>query len=50
MGNIHSAGGGSMTMILGSLVVVAGVAIYILDPVLFWNMVSTVARWLHFGQ
>jgi hypothetical protein len=41
-----AGGGGSMVTIISSVFVVAGVAIYLLDPYLFQNMITTVARWM----
>jgi len=36
-----------MVTIIATIVVVAGVAIYFIDPYLFQNIVTTIARWFH---
>lgn len=45
-----AGGGGSMVTILATIVIVAGAAIYLLNPYLFQNIISTILRWLHFGH
>jgi len=45
-----AGGGGSMVSILATIVIVAGAAIYLLDPYLFQSIVSTIARLLHYGH
>jgi hypothetical protein len=40
--------GGSMVMIVGSVIVLGFVFIYFMNPVLFGNIVATVARWFRF--
>jgi len=45
-----AGGGGSMVTIIASVVVVAGVAIYLMDPYLFQGIISTIARFLRFGS
>jgi hypothetical protein len=43
-----AGGGGSMVTILATIVIVAGAAIYLLNPYLFQSIVQTIWRWLHF--
>ena len=50
MGNVRTAGGGSMLTILATIVIVAAAATYFLDPDLFENIVTAVVRWCRFGQ
>jgi hypothetical protein len=40
-----AGGGGSMVTIIATVFVVGGVAIYLMDPYLFQNIITTVARW-----
>jgi hypothetical protein len=40
-----AGGGGSMVTILATVFIVAGVAIYLMDPYLFQNIITTIARW-----
>jgi hypothetical protein len=39
-----------MVTIIATIVIVAGVACYMLNPYLFQDIISTVARWFRFGQ
>ncbi len=41
----RAGGGGSMISILATIVIVAGIALYMLDPVLINNIIASVARW-----
>ena len=47
MGNPKAGGGGSMFLIILAIFVVAGVFIYVMNPVLFEQIVQTVKGWLH---
>jgi hypothetical protein len=42
--NPKAGGGGSMVSIIATIVVVAGVAIYFLDPYLFQNIITSIVR------
>jgi hypothetical protein len=44
-----AGGGGSMVTIIASVFVVAGVAIYLMDPYLFQNIISSIVRFFRFG-
>jgi hypothetical protein len=48
--NPKASGGGSMITIIATIVIVAGVALYLLDPELIQNIAATIARWLRFGR
>jgi hypothetical protein len=48
--NPKAGGGGSMVTIIATIVIVGGVAIYLVDPYLFQNIISTVVRFFRFGQ
>jgi hypothetical protein len=45
MANPKAGGGGSMVSIIATVVIVAGVALYLLNPSLIQNIVATVAHW-----
>jgi hypothetical protein len=45
-----AGGGGSMVMIIATIVIVGGAAIYLLNPYLFQNIISTIARWARLGR
>jgi len=46
MGNPKAGGGGSMFLIIAAIFVMAGVFIYLMNPVLFEQIVQTVEGWL----
>jgi|HubBroStandDraft_1064217.scaffolds.fasta_scaffold4001037_1 hypothetical protein len=43
--NPKAGGGGSMVTIIATVVIVACVAIYLMDPYLFQNIITTINRW-----
>ena len=43
--NPKAGGGGSMVSIIATILVVAGVAIYFLDPNLLQDIVTNIVRW-----
>ncbi|MFZ0303456.1 MAG: hypothetical protein WAL75_12250 [Terracidiphilus sp.] len=45
-----AGGGGSMFTIILTIVIVGGVAIYLVDPYLFQSIITTIARLFRFGH
>jgi hypothetical protein len=45
-----AGGGGSMISIMFTIFIVAGIAVYFLNPTLFQNIVATVAHWFRLGR
>jgi hypothetical protein len=48
--NPKAGGGGSMITIIATIIIVAGVAIYLMDPYLFQSIITTIVRFFRFGQ